>query len=259
MLAAIVCIILPQQADKHDYYFRPPGNKNYYQFKNSRMIKMVVFDMAGTTVNENNVVYKTLQKAINEKGYNFTLDEVLQEGAGKEKLQAIKSILNVFAEKEDDDLAGLIYKRFIVLLADAYSTQEIFPQDDATELFHALKKKNILVVLNTGYNTETAQSLIDKIGWKKGTDYDSLVTATDTDKNRPSPDMILLAMKQFGITNGAEVAKVGDSIIDIEEGKNAGCSMTVGITTGAHTPEQLKSAKPDYVINNLLELLPLLN
>jgi hypothetical protein len=29
------------------------------------MIKMVVFDMAGTTVNENNVVYKTLQKVYN--------------------------------------------------------------------------------------------------------------------------------------------------------------------------------------------------
>ena len=47
------------------------------------MIKMVVFDMAGTTVNENNVVYKTLQKAINEAGYNFTLEKVLAEGAGK--------------------------------------------------------------------------------------------------------------------------------------------------------------------------------
>ena len=29
------------------------------------MIKLVVFDMAGTTINEDNVVYKTLQKAVN--------------------------------------------------------------------------------------------------------------------------------------------------------------------------------------------------
>ncbi|MEO0902289.1 MAG: HAD family hydrolase, partial [Bacteroidota bacterium] len=27
-------------------------------------IEMVVFDMAGTTVNENNIVYKTVQKCI---------------------------------------------------------------------------------------------------------------------------------------------------------------------------------------------------
>jgi len=223
------------------------------------MIRMVVFDMAGTTVNENNIVYKTLQRAINEKGFNFTLDEVLLEGAGKEKLQAIKSILNVFAEKDDEELATEIYNRFIVLLEDAYNTEKIFPQDNAIDLFRSLKQKNILVVLNTGYNNETAASLIDKLGWIKGADYDSLVTANDVDKNRPNPDMIWLAMKRFDIVNPSEVVKVGDSIIDIEEGKNAGCSLSIGITTGAHTFKQLITAKPDYIINNLMELLPLLN
>jgi phosphonatase-like hydrolase len=222
------------------------------------MIKMVVFDMAGTVLNEDNVVYKTLRKAINEAGFNFTLDEVLAEGAGKEKLQAIKSILNVYAQKQDDRLADDIYSRFIVYLKEAYNTLEILPQDNAEDLFRELKGKDIRVVLNTGYNTETAQTLIDKLGWEKGVQYDSLVTATDVDHNRPDPDMIWLAMERFGITNAREVAKVGDSIIDIEEGKNAGCSLNIGITTGAHTFEQLQSAKPDHIINNLLELLPLL-
>ena len=223
------------------------------------MIRMVVFDMAGTTINENNVVYKTLQKAINEKGFNFSIEQVLSEGAGKEKLQAIKSILAVYAQKHDDELSDSIYEHFIVLLAKAYDTLEILPQDNATELFRALKQRNILVVLNTGYNTETAQSLINKLGWKKGVEFDTLITATDVKKNRPNPDMILLAMKQFGITNADEAVKVGDSIIDIEEGKNAGCSFNIGITTGAHTLEQLQSAKPDYIIDNLLELLPILD
>jgi phosphoglycolate phosphatase-like HAD superfamily hydrolase len=67
-----------------------------------------------------------------------------------------------------------------------------------------------------------------------------------------------MAMTRFGIEKAADVAKVGDSIIDIEEGKNAGCSLTIGITTGAHTFEQLQQAKPDHIINNLLELLPFL-
>jgi phosphonatase-like hydrolase len=223
------------------------------------MIRMVVFDMAGTTVNENNVVYKTLQKAINEKGYDLTLDEVLKEGAGKEKLQAIKSILAESLHIHDDELAGGIYKSFIVQLAHAYRTIDIFPQDNATELFHELRDRNILVILNTGYNTQTAEALINKLGWKRGIDYDGLVTATDVKNNRPQPDMILLAIKQFNIAGGNEVVKVGDSIIDIEEGKQAGCKMNIGITTGAHTREQLKTANPDHIIDNLMELLPLLD
>jgi phosphonatase-like hydrolase len=222
------------------------------------MIKMVVLDMAGTVLNEDNVVYKTLQKAINETGFTFTLDEVLAEGAGKEKLQAIKSILDVYAQVHDENLANDIYNRFIVYLKDAYATLEILPQDNAEDLFGQLKGKEILVVLNTGYNTETAQTLINKLGWERGVQYDSLVTATDVDHNRPDPDMIWLAMERFGIVDALEVAKVGDSIIDIEEGKNAGCSLNIGITTGAHTFGQLQTAKPDHIINNLLELLPLL-
>jgi phosphonatase-like hydrolase len=222
------------------------------------MIKMVVFDLAGTVINEDNVVYKTLQRAINEKGFAFSLEEVLAEGAGKEKLQAIKSVLGVYAQNHDENLANEIYNRFIVYLKEAYNLQDILPQANAEDLFRQLKEKNILVVLNTGYNRETAQSLLTKLGWEKGVQYDGLVTATDVPHNRPNPDMILLAMEQFGITNAKEVAKVGDSTIDIEEGKNAGCSLNIGITTGAHTFEQLQSAKPDHIINNLLELLPLL-
>jgi phosphonatase-like hydrolase len=222
------------------------------------MIKMIVFDMAGTTVNENMVVYKTLQKAINEAGFNFRLEQVLTEGAGKEKADAIRSILQVYAQKQDDSLTNSIYQHFIALLDKAYDTQDILPQDNAEDLFRALKERNILVVLNTGYNQKTANQLIAKLGWKKGVEFDGLVTATDVSRNRPYPDMIRLAMKEFGIVDPLEVAKVGDSVIDIEEGVNAGCSLNIGITTGAHTRQQFQSIKPDYIIDNLLELLPLL-
>jgi phosphonatase-like hydrolase len=222
------------------------------------MIKMIVFDMAGTTVNENMVVYKTLQKAINEAGFNFTLEQVLTEGAGKEKVDAIRSILQVYAQKQDDSLTNSIYQRFIALLDKAYDTQDILPQDNAEDLFRALKERNILVVLNTGYNQKTANQLIAKLGWEKGVEFDGLVTATDVSRNRPYPDMIRLAMKEFSIDDPHEVAKVGDSVIDIEEGVNAGCSLNIGITTGAHTRQQLQSVKPDYIIDNLLELLTLL-
>lgn len=222
-------------------------------------IKMIVFDMAGTTVNENNVVYKTLQKVISDAGFSVSLDQVLEQGAGKEKLQAVKSILQHYAHTTDDASAAKIYDKFIVQLEEAYNELDIMPQPNAETLFNALHERKILVVLNTGYNRKTAQSIIDKLGWKEGVDFDSVITATDVNKNRPNPDMILLAKEKFDIKTSAEIIKVGDSIIDIEEGKNAGCGFTVGITTGAHTYRQLQSANPDFIINNLIDLLPLID
>jgi phosphonatase-like hydrolase len=222
------------------------------------MIKMVVFDMAGTTVDEDNVVYKTLQKVINEAGYNFSLAQVLTTGAGKEKLQAIKDIIALQNAAPDDAIANKIYNLFVDELATAYDSFELKPQPGAEETFKLLKDKNILVVLNTGYNEKTAVGILEKLRWETGKQIDGLITANDVQNNRPQPDMILLAMQKFEIDNASEVVKVGDSIIDIEEGKNAGCSLSIGITTGAHTYEQLASVKPDSIINNLSELLQLI-
>ncbi|MVM35193.1 HAD-IA family hydrolase [Spirosoma sp. HMF4905] len=222
-------------------------------------IKMVVFDMAGTTVDENNVVYKTVQKAINQFGFDVTLDQVLEQGAGKEKLQAIKSVLSTYVDNTDAELAETIYQVFIGELAEAYSTLEILPQPNAVEVFSALMERNILTVLNTGYNRETAETILTKLGWEEGREFDALVTATDVAKNRPNPDMIVYAMDDFSIENGESVIKVGDSIIDIEEGRNAGCIACIGITTGAHTREQLETTSPDYIIDNLIELVSIID
>ncbi|WP_223191045.1 phosphonatase-like hydrolase [Pedobacter roseus] len=222
-------------------------------------IAMVVFDMAGTTVNEDNLVYKTLQKAINNAGFEFSLDQVLAQGAGKEKRQAIRSVLSTYAGVSDEALTAKIYDEFIVALTHAYATEDILPQPNAVELFKELKSRKIFAVLNTGYDSATANSIITKLGWSVGREFDALVTASDVSRNRPDPDMIEFAMKKFNITDSSSVVKIGDSAIDIEEGQNAGCGLSIGITTGAHTAAQLMEAHPDLIIDNLIDLLPLID
>jgi phosphonatase-like hydrolase len=220
---------------------------------------MVVFDMAGTTVNEDNIVYKTLRNAINTRGgFNLSLEEVLEHGAGKEKLDAIKTILKNSLKMENDLLAEEIFQLFLVQLKKAYEVETIYPCNNVTTLFTALKDMDVLRVLNTGYDSVTAASLLQKLNWKVGEEIDLLVTASDVTKNRPNPDMIQLAMKKLGITDASTVVKIGDSTIDIQEGQNAGCGLSIGITTGAHTYEQLQTAGPDQVITDLLELLPII-
>ena len=214
---------------------------------------MVVFDMAGTTVDENNVVYKTLHAAIVNAGVDVTLDDVLLHGAGKEKLQAIKDVL--LAAHAEGVNANAIYEQFVVLLADAYANLDVTPCSNAETVFALLKKQEIKVVLNTGYNRATATGLLQKLNWTIGEDIDLLVTASDVSNNRPAPDMIEFAIKYFNIQDPLTVVKVGDSAIDIEEGKNAGCGKTFGVTTGAQTRDQIAVANPTAVLDDLLEMI----
>ena len=61
-------------------------------------------------------------------------------------------------------------------------------------------------------------------------------------------------MKDLAIDDSQSVLKAGDSEIDIEEGKNAGCGITIGVLSGAQTREQLQAANPDYILDSLAEL-----
>jgi phosphonatase-like hydrolase len=221
------------------------------------MIKMVVFDMAGTVVDEDNVVYKTVQKALMHGGIDVTLEQVLADGAGKEKSKAISDIAVKYDPTVDSLAIEAMYQDFIKMLDHAYEELDVTPMNGAEEVLEELRRRGIYRVLNTGYSKKTAMQLVTKLGWKKHREYDDIITASDVPKTRPYPDMIFMAMELMGISDASTVAKVGDSAIDIEEGKNAFCGLTVGVTTGAHTHEQLAGVHPDRIIDRLTDLLPL--
>lgn len=222
------------------------------------MIQLVVFDMAGTTVDEDNVVYKTVRAAINAAGYQFTQDQVQEAGAGKEKSQAIRDVLALDGQSHTDAEVAAIFGDFKQRLHTAYATLDVKEQPGASQTFAKLRQMGIKVVLNTGYDRATAESLIAKIGWTVGTDIDGLVTASDVANGRPAPDMIWLAMNLTGVESSKATAKIGDSAIDIEEGKRADCGMTFGVTTGAQSASQLRSAGPTHIVASLSEMSDLI-
>lgn len=222
------------------------------------MIKLVVFDMAGTTVDEDNVVYKTLRKSINDAGFEVSLEKVLTLGAGKEKYQAIVDVLRDLTGGEaGPEKAKSIFRTFRENLKNAYDALDVKEQPGAGQVFAQLKDRGVKVALNTGYDRQTAESLLQKLHWAEGEQIDLLITASDVERGRPHPDMITRAMQTLGIESPEAVAKIGDSIIDIEEGQSAGC-RTFGVTTGAHTREQLASANPDHVVDSLDAMLELI-
>jgi phosphonatase-like hydrolase len=215
-------------------------------------IKLMVFDMAGTTVNEKNVVYKTVQKAIQLHGIDTDLETVLEHGAGKEKFKAIKDVISYLGQEEAD--VNAIHEDFKSLLEEAYDTLDVAPVDGVEELMLELRSKGIIVVLNTGYKQHVARHLVTKLNWEEGVHYDLLITADDVEKGRPNPDMILLAMEKFNIKDPSVVLKAGDSAIDIVEGTNARCGVTVGVLSGAQNREQIEVAKPTYILDSLIDL-----
>ncbi|TAG54123.1 MAG: phosphonatase-like hydrolase [Runella slithyformis] len=222
-------------------------------------LQLVVFDMAGTTIDEQNAVYKTIHLAINEAGYACSLAVVLEFAAGKEKRQAIKDVISYLIDNEPFGAAvDAIHEDFKQKLDTVYASGIAKTMPDAAQVFEALRKRNIKIALNTGYTRAVAELLMRQIGWSIPETVDALVTASDVAYGRPQPDMILEAMRLLRITDPQQVAKIGDSAIDITEGHNAGCGLVAGVLTGAQNRHQLMAAAPTHLFETLSDLLVLI-
>ncbi len=71
---------------------------------------------------------------------------------------------------------------------------------------------------------------------------------------KPDPEGLLALMAEAGCTPG-ETLMVGDSWVDIETARNAKCG-SCGVTFGLQ-PETLNDPRPDYVIDAMAELVPI--
>jgi phosphonatase-like hydrolase len=195
-----------------------------------------------------------------QAGYEASFETVQSIAGGKKKLQAIRDVLaELNGGTANEDIAQTIYQDFLALLERAYSENAARPMPGAELVFQKLQEKGIKVALNTGYPRSIAEQLLQQLGWLDHPMIDVVVTSDEVAQGRPHPDMIFLAMQKLGITDAASVGKIGDTIVDVEEGLNAGCGMVAGITTGAHTEAQLWSAKPTHVFDRLYDVVEMLS
>lgn len=70
---------------------------------------------------------------------------------------------------------------------------------------------------------------------------------------KPAPDVVNYLAGKFGVEK-AKILLVGDSVMDIQTGKNAGVK-TCAVTYGFGERRTLEEAKPDYLIDTFGELL----
>ena len=219
-------------------------------------IKLVVFDMAGTTVKDEDYVGKAFQEAMLKYGYHVSIEEI-NPLMGYKKTVAISMMLEKLEPikgKVTNELMEAIHDAFVAGMLNFYSTSDkIEALSYAEETFHKLRVKGIKVALNTGFSKDIANVIIDRLKWRDK--IDALVASDEVENGRPSPDMIRKIMKQLAIHDPKEVAKVGDTEVDINEGKNVGCLYSIGITTGAFTEEELQPYEPTHIINRIDEII----
>lgn len=221
-------------------------------------IEAVIFDWAGTTVDYGCMapIY-AMQEAFAQYGLSITLDEI-RAPMGMLKLDHIQAILNldrvqsIFQKQHGraytpQDLTA-IYQHFETkIFSILHNHADVIP--GMLEVQTYLRTQQIKIGSTTGYT----RSMIDIVAAgakQQGYTPDHIVAADEVTKGRPHPYMIQRNLEVLGITQTASVIKIGDTIVDIEEGRNAGC-YSVGVIHGSSmmglTEIELKTLSEDEI------------
>ncbi|NRD26516.1 HAD family hydrolase [Frigoribacterium sp. VKM Ac-2836] len=216
-------------------------------------IELVVLDMAGTTVVDDGVVEQAFSRVADrvDLGPTLSRDEALNyvlDTMGRSKIDVFRHLTG-----GDESLAQRAAGEFEVAYGELVDELGVDPIEGASDVIDALRASGTSVVLTTGFSPVTRDRLLDALGWT----VDAALSPVDAGRGRPAPDLVLTALLRTRASSVAAVAVVGDTVSDVLSGRSAGAGLVVGVTTGAHTREQLLAAGADVVLDSVRDLVAL--
>ena len=216
----------------------------------------IIFDWAGTTVDYGCFApVKAFIDAFEAFGITPTLEEV-RKPMGMLKIDHVRTMLSMdrisrlWEEKygrpwNEEDVCQVYEQseRLILKIVEQYSD----PKPYVVETVDTLRSMGLKIGSTTGYN-DAMMALVVPEAAKAGYAPDCWFSPDATgQKGRPWPYMIFRNMEALGLQDVARVMKVGDTVADIKEGKNAGL-VSVGIIEGSSvmglTREEYEALSP---------------
>ncbi|MGG1679032.1 phosphonoacetaldehyde hydrolase [Neobacillus sp. NRS-1170] len=204
-------------------------------------IEGVIFDWAGTTVDFGCFApVHVFVDIFKDAGIDVTMEEA-RAPMGLLKIDHIRAMLSMsrisklWEEKygrafTEQDVETFYNKFEPALLASLAEYTDPIPE--IIETVQELRKQGLKIGSTTGY-TDKMMDIVVPNAKRNGYSPDFYLTPDATNSlGRPYPYMIYRNMERLKLSASWKVVKVGDTISDIEEGKNAGV-WSVGVIIGS--------------------------
>lgn len=234
------------------------------------MIKAVIFDWAGTTVDYGCFApLEVFMQVFKNRGIELTVEEA-REPMGMLKRDHIQALCRMervealwkekYGRTPNESDVDELYADFEPMLMETlheYAT----PVPGAVELAGRLREAGIKIGSTTGY-TKEMMDVVTAAAKKQGYAPDVLVTPSDVPAGRPYPWMCYQNAILLDVYPMTHLVKVGDTTSDMKEGRNAGM-WTVGVIKGSSElglsqeevlsmPQELLEAKVAQTAERLL-------
>jgi phosphonoacetaldehyde hydrolase len=199
-------------------------------------IKLVVFDWAGTTIDFGcQAPVGAFVAAFTKKGVMVSLAEA-RGPMGLHKKDHIRAMLETESVRakwqvangrnwQESDIEELYRDVTKLQLEAVVRYGQLIP--GVLECVAELRARDIKIAGTTGY-FQAAATVVLETAREQGYSPDFSICADEVTAGRPAPWMIFRCMEALNVFPPSAVVKVGDTSVDISDGRNAGC-WSVGV------------------------------
>lgn len=211
-------------------------------------ITTVLFDFDGTLIDTNEIIIQSFQHTFKTVlGQEKPVADIIKT-FGEPLSLTMSKMLDIPPEEAVEIYRSYHYKKFDELIC-------IFP--GMLELIKELKSRGCKLAIVTSRLRNTTIQGLKKYDLEQYFDY--IVTADDTDKHKPDPTPINIALEKLN-SRPEETLMIGDSMFDILCAHNAGVkSVLVGWAIAVTDEDKIGPNKPTYIVERADEILGLLD
>jgi pyrophosphatase PpaX len=208
-------------------------------------INTLLFDLDGTLIDTNELIISTYLHTL-EKYYpgKFTREDVLPFLG--------PTLHEVFGEMDPDRVEEMVLEYRTYNLANHDALVKEFA--GVMETIETLKKKGYKLAIVTTKREDVAFKGLRLM--KLDSYFDVMIAYDHVKKVKPDPEPIFLALEKLG-SKPEEALMVGDNFHDVLAGKNAG-TKTAGVAWSIKGREYLAKYEPDFMLENMTDLLTIL-
>jgi phosphoglycolate phosphatase len=212
---------------------------------NTSNVRGVIFDLDGTLIDSYQAIYLAFHYTYSEMGLTPLSYQQVERAVGRGLGHTFRELLG---EERVPQTLALFRKKY----GEVFRTHtHLLP--DVREVVGSLQGRGIQLAVATNKLGRFSRAIFEHFGMEKM--FAVILGDGDVSQNKPDPEMLYQAMDKMGVVKEESIF-VGDSVIDIQTGKNAGIRV-FAVPTGNTDREDLVKAQPAVILNRLLDLLSL--
>lgn len=212
------------------------------------MIKLVIFDLDGTLIDSKEDLALNVNRVLVEMGLEKKSHSLIQSYIGHGEENLVGSSIGLENADRLQEAMRIFKKHYSANLLDT-----TVPYEGAYKVLSHLKKTKQLA-LATNKPLYYTKPILEEL---EMSNYFDLVLGGDSvEQKKPHPEMIERILSELKVKK-EDAILIGDSLADVRSAQAAGikiCAMTYGFCER----EKLVEAKPDYLLEDINELIALL-